>query len=170
MINNKFEVKTPISEAIGFAICDFMLVAIFIVVFVVADKLHYKIIVAVCAVAVVLVGIVVTVRDNIFRVKVENDVFRVRKKNGERYEFNVYEIQNIDCHKIQRVKHGTQFTLTIVAKSEELYLVYPMKGLDELVIYLIAKFDCGVISKQVLSRSSYYELIKYRDRKFIKRF
>ena len=165
-MNNKFEVRSPKSDLILFLVVMSCILAMFIIGFVLFDTLNLKIIFAVCAVAIIAVVIAYSVATYFYSFKVENDIFRIRTNSGKRYEFNVSEIQSIRCIKRDSLKNSPRYLIAIVTKAEEFEVHYTMVGFETLAAYIVYKFDCGVLSKQVISRDCYYKLLNYKDRNF----
>lgn len=163
MINNKFEIKFTKTEKIICSSSMFILGIMCLIGITFDVNITMKILFTICAVGCIAVGIVYIFVVNSFIVKVENDIFRVRTKKGKKYEFSVYEIQRVECLLQSTPKHGTQKTIRIQAKSENLEITDTMVGFDTVAEYLISKFDCGVLSKKVISRKCYYKLIDYKN-------
>lgn len=160
-MENNFVVKFSIKDLIEF----FLLCSVFyitnILMFIFDFNFNLSVLLAAHLIPITLAMIYVTF---MFRVQVENSTIKVRTRIGKKYQFNINDIKKVVCSTKFRIKTGPQFLLKIITQSNrELELDLEMQGFEKMAEYLLEKYDNGELNRNVFSKHTKDELIRYKD-------
>ncbi|MGN0470852.1 MAG: hypothetical protein ACI4GV_08060 [Acutalibacteraceae bacterium] len=155
----KFEVSFLKTDLIGFGLIYFVFVMLCVLMFIVGYNFNLSLI---FAIFLFVTSIMMILSTCLFKVSVMDENFKVRTKFGKRYEFNILEIRKIKYTKHNNLKHGPQYTLTIITENKELELNRQMKNFDIMVKYLLNKYDDGKLDNKVMSKYCYKLLNDYK--------
>lgn len=98
-----------------------------------------------------------------FYLKVENDIFYIRKRFGKKCEFPLSELKSIYCSNnyASRVHADEQIILTF--GEIPVTLISNMLGMQEFVNYILEKYENGEISKQIFQKCDYETFKEYQE-------
>lgn len=108
-----------------------------------------------------LPGIFAICADLLFYVQVNGSCIKVRTRSGRKYEFNTSDIEKVNCTIQKTIDAGSFFWFIITAKSKELCMECKMVGFDEMVRYILDKYDGGEIDKHAMTEECRNELYEY---------
>lgn len=162
---NKFEVKFSKTGLIVFCLIYFVFVALCVAMFIFDYNFNLSI---TFASFLFITGGMVILSTVLFKVKVEDGIFKVRTKLGKKYKFDISQIRKVVCAKHDRPRLGPQYTITIITEVNELELNMQMNGFDSMAGYLLSEYDSGNLNKSVVSKCCYKELLIFKEGRYVK--
>lgn len=157
-VMENFEVEFRKKDLVGFFLCYSVFAISNILMFIFDFNFRLSFLLAVHLVPIAVLMIYATL---MFRVKVDENIFKIRTRIGKRYQFDIADIKRITCSKKLQIKTGPQFLLTITTNDHELELDSKMKNFDKMATYLLQKFDSRELNQKCINKHTKSELIKY---------
>lgn len=98
-----------------------------------------------------------------FYLKIENDIFYVRKRFGKKCKFPLSELKSIYCSNNYSLHAHADEKIILTFGEIHVTLISNMLGMQEFVNYILEKYENGEISKQILKKSDYEAFKKYQE-------
>ena len=98
----------------------------------------------------------------LFQVQISGSHFNVRTWYGREYEFNCSDIEMVDFIRM-RSRYGPYFFIDIKTSSEKLQIRNHVIGFDDMIEYILTKYQTGSIKPQAMSQKTQDFLLKYKN-------